>query len=690
MKSILSLKFSKILLCCFIVSMLSLQPQSTSASETDNDADIQKILKNIPKEFKDDVKRAFGEAEDNATNLIATYKKLKKVEIEGFAFLVGNMSVNDLKNISEEILTEHIQGAYFARESFPWTKSLSKEIFHHYVLPFRSAQEPLEAWRKFFYEEMKPILKKLEDKTLENVALAVNRYCGSKVKFQRTSADDKSPLQTHKRGFGRCEEEMIYFNAVARSVGLPARSVSTPYWPFQDNNHAWCEVYTGVDTRKGAKGWHYLGACEPADKLDKAWFTRVVGRAAFVTSAVMGKLKGENVLTTRDRFTIINSTPVYTETCKLTMEITDANGKPVPEAIIYISVFNFQSLRPILGVRADKNGKFSVDIGIGDYLITSKSSVGTGWAIARSKPGTKVTCKIQYESQHPKGYYWLRYPKPGIKYKKENGHTPDVPVFIEQTTEPDKAVLAFKVTNPISGKIKPVVVCIAPYNKTPWMISRGGKAYNLSGNASLPPFEPGDYVVYCGRRNPNGDVHLYLNRIKLEKGKQVTITIEGDLPMEEGGALPVVREIKEFPENVLKATDGKEYKFDEMMGESGVVLVFFSLENEPSQRMLPKIKALLADAEKAKYKVVGIHVYDKGIKKLDKKASAKDMNLPLMLMDDPATPWAEVFKLPFDEVEKKFSNLPAVIVINKKKKITLWQEGYDLNINAKIKSAISR
>ena len=688
MRDILSVKFAKILFCCFIISMLSLQPQSSSAQETDNDADIQTILKEIPKEFKDDVKRAFGEAGVNATNLIATYKKLKNDEIEGFAFLVGNMSVSDLKNISEEILTEHIKGAYFARKKLPWTKKLSKEIFHHYVLPFRSAQEPLEAWRKFFYEEMKPILKKLKKKTLENVALAVNRYCGSKVKFQRTSADDKSPLQTHKRGFGRCEEEMIYFNAVARSVGLPARSVSTPYWPFQDNNHAWCEVYTGVDTRKGSKGWHYLGACEPADKLDKAWFSRVVGRAAFVTSAVMGKLKGENVLTTRDRFTIINSTPVYTETCKMTIEITDASGKSVPEAVIYVSVFNFNSLRPILGVRADKNGKFTFDIGIGDYLITSKSNVGTGWAITRSKPGKKVTCKIQYGSEHPKGYYWLRYPKPGVKYKKEKGHTPDVPVVTEQTAKPDKAILTFKVTNPDYGKIKPVVVGIAHYNKTPWMTGKGS-AFNLSGNASLP-MNPGDYVVYCGRRNPNGDVHLYLNRVVLEKGMQVTITIEGDLPMEEGGALPVVREIKEFPENALKATDGKKYKFDEMMGDSGVVLVFFSLENEPSQRMLPKIKTLLADAEKTKYKVVAIHVYDKGVKKLDKKAAAKDMNLPLMFMDDKKTPWAEVFKLPFDEDEKKFSNLPAVIVINKKKKIILWQEGYDLNINAKIKSAISR
>jgi len=598
------------------------------------------------------------------------------------------MSAKDLQTISTELLTEHIHYAYVARTEFPWTKGLTKDRFYHYVLPIRSAQEPLESWRKFFFEELQPILREEKCETLEQVALAVNRYCGSKVTFKPTPADDQAPLQTHEKGFGRCEEEMIYFNAVARSAGIPSRSVSTPYWPFQDNNHAWCEVYTGKDTREGAQGWHYLGACEPADRLNKAWFTRVVGRAALVTCSVMGVPAGENILKMRGRFAVLNTTAVYAETCRLTVRVNDAEGAPVPEAAVFASVFNFRTVKPILGVKTNQEGEFALDIGIGDYLVSARKGKEWGWAIARSRPGKDEVCTITFGGDPPSGTYWLRYPRPGTEYPVGDKHAPDVPLVEAHSESKDDPILTLKMTSPESGAIVPVVVALTRTDAVPWRIGKKN-AWEIKGNASIAISEPGNYVVMAGRRNPNGDVHLYLNEIVLEKGKRTTITLEGDLSLDEGGALPIARELEKLPEAALATADGETRAVQDLIGEAGLMLVFFALDHEPSQRMLPTLKALSADALQAGCNVVGVHVPGTEITDLRAQAAAKGMDLPVLLADRGETPWSTSFGLPTDD-GGEFAELPAVMVLDKKGKLVLWQEGYDLNIEAKVRAALAR
>ncbi len=370
------------------------------------------LLAEVPEEFREDVAKALGQAGENAAALAAAFEKLDAEEREGWAFLVANMPAGDLRSVPEATLTEHVEYAYRARRELPWTKGVPRALFFHYVLPFRSAQEPVEAWRKQFFETMVPRLAKAGCETLEEVALEVNRYCGENVKFKPTGPKDRSPLAVLESGFGRCEEEMIFFNAVARSVGVPARSVFTPYWPFQDNNHAWCEVYTGKSTRPGAGGWHYLGACEPKDALDQAWFTRATRRAALVLARCMGRAEGENVFSYRDKTTIINSTPVYTATCRMTLRVVTGEGEPVPRSVVHLYVFNFGSLRPILGRRTDGEGRTTFDLGPGDYVVTGAGNGKMGFAVAHSVVGGEATCDVVLGSDPPDEAFWLRYPVP--------------------------------------------------------------------------------------------------------------------------------------------------------------------------------------------------------------------------------------------------------------------------------------
>jgi len=52
----------------------------------------------------------------------------------------------------------------------------------------------------------------------------------------RPAGRDQTPLDiTQKSLYGRCEEMQILFVAAARTVGLPSRAASTPWWAHMDN-----------------------------------------------------------------------------------------------------------------------------------------------------------------------------------------------------------------------------------------------------------------------------------------------------------------------------------------------------------------------------------------------------------------------------------------------------------------------
>lgn len=133
-------------------------------------------------------------------NGLALYDALQELTPESrpaAAFLIANMPPIDLVEMDKETFLEHIRYAYKVREKYLWAKNLSSEKFLHYVLPYRMSQEPIERWRKYFYDELEPIVKDL--KTAAEVALKVNEWCGKKIGFKPTARRD----QVHSRPLSR-------------------------------------------------------------------------------------------------------------------------------------------------------------------------------------------------------------------------------------------------------------------------------------------------------------------------------------------------------------------------------------------------------------------------------------------------------------------------------------------------------
>ncbi|MDQ7780838.1 MAG: transglutaminase-like domain-containing protein, partial [Planctomycetota bacterium] len=219
---------------------------------------VASIVSGVSNAYRDRVKAKLECAGEARGELLRLLTETEGQQREWAEFLVANMPPRDLGAVAADVVLDHLRSAEAAQSLFPWTKSVPRDVFLHYVLPYRVSQEPMEKWRGYLLAQLQPRLQNTG--SMAEAVLEVNRWAGENIKFKPTEFRDQAPLETLRAGYGRCEEMTIAFIAAARSVGLPARCASTPWWATCDNNHAWVEVW--ADGR-----WWYLGACEPAATL---------------------------------------------------------------------------------------------------------------------------------------------------------------------------------------------------------------------------------------------------------------------------------------------------------------------------------------------------------------------------------------------------------------------------------------
>ncbi|MCK4305806.1 MAG: transglutaminase domain-containing protein [Candidatus Eisenbacteria sp.] len=318
------------------------------------------------------------------------------LEREAAALILAWLPTSDLATLDLALLKEHVDVAARSYREAPWRDRLPYEIWLRYVAPHRVSQEPLQHWRGFLHDRLWPIVKDIE--SMELAALAVNRWCREQVTFISTSGRDMGPLTTLKRGLGRCEEEMILAISALRSVGIPARSCATPYWPFRDNNHAWVEVWADGQ-------WYYAESCNAPRCLNKTWFGRSARRGGFVRSVAYGEFvpEDEPLYRAEKGSTLINSTHVYTNPFLLTATVEDS-----PEADIYVNVFNFGALRPIAKLRSGT----SIEVGAGEYALTAEVDGELLWKIIQGRPGGDTRAILRASDRYDFAIspgFWLRY-----------------------------------------------------------------------------------------------------------------------------------------------------------------------------------------------------------------------------------------------------------------------------------------
>ena len=306
-------------------------------------------------------------------------------EREAMLFLYAYMPYSDLADYDGTFFLKQVRCAFAARDTFAWGRTVPEDVFRHFVLVYRVNNENLDTARMFIFNELKDRVKGM---TMYDAALEVNHWCHEKVTYRPSDARTSAPLATIRTGLGRCGEESTLAVTALRSVGIPARQCYTPRWAHTDDNHAWVEVW--VDGK-----WYYLGACEPAAKLDMAWFTLPATRCMMVHTKAFGRYKGdEEVVRRTGLYSELNLLSHYADTRHITATVQDKDGKPLKDAQVKFKLYNYSEYYTLATMTTDAYGHASITTGLGDLLIWASKDGKYGYEKLDVRKSDKITLKL--------------------------------------------------------------------------------------------------------------------------------------------------------------------------------------------------------------------------------------------------------------------------------------------------------
>jgi len=248
--------------------------------------------------------------------------------------------IDDIEIIKADFLIEHINYAFKAWRERPWAKGLSFDLFCQYVLPYRGSNEPLENWRKSFFEEYAGLDSLMDDPDDPmQAARMINNDIRSWFTFDERfyfHPTDQGLSEMRENGIGRCEDMTNLAIFALRANGIAVTSDYTPYWANTGNNHAWNAI-ADLD----GKVIPFMG-CErnPGDY-------RLANKLAKVYRKSFGRQKNNLIFQDRKQEKVpgwlagksyIDVTTDYLETVDYRIEFE----KTVPDStdIAYLCVFN--------------------------------------------------------------------------------------------------------------------------------------------------------------------------------------------------------------------------------------------------------------------------------------------------------------------------------------------------------------
>ena len=281
-------------------------------------------------------------------------------------FFYGTMPLRDAGEYPFEIFLSYVRHALWLRKTIDWCKKLPEDLFVHDVLYYRINSEDISDCRRFFYEQLKDRIAGLDE---YQAAVEINYWCVEHATYEMADDRTAGPMTMYRSGKGRCGEESTFTVTALRSVGLAARQVYTPRWAHCDDNHAWVEVWVNGE-------WHFLGACEPEEKLDRGWFTGPAGQALLIHSRTFGDYaagKREEVIGRDGAVVCHNVTASYTKTRKLRIQVRKQDNTLAAHAQVSVEILNMAEYFPAAVLETDEQGEISIRLGLGDIRLQARS-----------------------------------------------------------------------------------------------------------------------------------------------------------------------------------------------------------------------------------------------------------------------------------------------------------------------------
>lgn len=258
-----------------------------------------------------------------------------------------NEKIEDIQTITADFLIEQIDYAFKAWREKPWAKELTFDQFCHYVLPYRGSNEPLEPWRREFFEKYSDIENSLPDPTDPIRAAAfINDDIMSWFTFDSRfylHPTDQGLSEMMQNRMGRCEDMTNLTIYALRANGIAVTSDYTPYWANTGNNHAWNAIVT-----PGEKAIPFMGAESNPGKYKLAYKFAKIYRKMFgkqESNLAFQDRKQEKVPRWLGGKNYVDVTAEYTDVIDVVVNF----NKAVPDTVdvAYICVFNSGEWKPI-------------------------------------------------------------------------------------------------------------------------------------------------------------------------------------------------------------------------------------------------------------------------------------------------------------------------------------------------------
>lgn len=216
------------------------KPQLTLDGET-----AQRAYKNFkaPGTNTDALARALGALSESpyaSENCWAAIWLISRMDKMYFMRKKRQYSVCDLKTMDARTFYENVFYAVKARNEFPWGKGISDVDFLQFVLSPRGTGEPLQRWRRHFFEALAPEVAGLGVDEIDLAIAVANNAYGDYFQYEGdTTWEDFGLLTSLAVHEGRCEDMSNVQTALLHTLCIPACQAYTPWWGHCDGNHAW-------------------------------------------------------------------------------------------------------------------------------------------------------------------------------------------------------------------------------------------------------------------------------------------------------------------------------------------------------------------------------------------------------------------------------------------------------------------
>jgi len=309
-----------------------------------------------PDSLRSDFVEALKDAGENWRQLAGVVEELQGRRREDAIWLINHMPHLDRLEMKSDILREHIEYAYIARDSS--VVSFDDKTFQEYILTYRLGSEPVEAYRKFLFEYFHPKIKTKRDAS--EVAKQINRWVAKNlsVKEKGFFGTLQPPTATFKSRKGSEREISILVTAIFKSLGIPSRQARIAALGEQDESFTWVEVFDG-------ENWLPFYPFSPED----------LGNFGFIEK---GYPNNVTVVLSRSAFERKLITENYTDTGWLKAQFLE-EGKPKVEfEHLSVNVFNEGGFRALDDLflndyvdfpSADSSGIYVCQLGDGTYFL---------------------------------------------------------------------------------------------------------------------------------------------------------------------------------------------------------------------------------------------------------------------------------------------------------------------------------